>query len=70
MIKRPATAIVNTNFEGVESALFRSFFHKWDNVVAVDFTRAADKVIAPTVSTSPDLCMLGMKRALFLVPLI
>ncbi|XP_063682429.1 protein flightless-1 homolog isoform X2 [Bolinopsis microptera] len=46
MIKRPATAIVNTCFEGVESAMFRSFFHKWDDIVAVDFTRAADKVIA------------------------
>ena len=48
--KQPTSITQSLNdFSGVESALFRSFFHKWDSIITVDYTRAADKVTAKTV---------------------
>ena len=49
---------------GVESVLFRSFFHKWDNVLAVDYTRAADKVNSKHLVSLESVLLVAYKTAL------
>ncbi|XP_064640268.1 protein flightless-1 homolog isoform X2 [Lineus longissimus] len=45
MIKRPDFVLVQRCMEGAESQVFKSKFHGWDDVMAVDYTRTSESVI-------------------------
>uniref|UniRef100_H3D1R5 Protein flightless-1 homolog n=1 Tax=Tetraodon nigroviridis TaxID=99883 RepID=H3D1R5_TETNG len=44
MLHRPKHACVTRNLEGTESQVFKSKFKNWDDVLKVDYTRAAETV--------------------------
>ncbi|XP_041829756.1 protein flightless-1 homolog [Melanotaenia boesemani] len=44
MLHRPKHACVTRNLEGSESQVFKSKFKNWDDVLKVDYTRAAETV--------------------------
>jgi len=43
-LSRPEYAVVSRNLEGVEQSVFKSKFSGWDDVLAVDFTKTANRV--------------------------
>ncbi|XP_057311886.1 protein flightless-1 homolog [Hydractinia symbiolongicarpus] len=43
-LPRPAFSLVTRNLEGVEQSVFKTKFAGWDDVLAVDFTKTADRV--------------------------
>ncbi|KAL0992507.1 hypothetical protein UPYG_G00094250 [Umbra pygmaea] len=47
MLHRPKHATVTRNLEGTECQVFKSKFKNWDDVLKVDYTRAAESIEQP-----------------------